>query len=507
MLLSGYLIVRGFRRHLGWSLQQTQRLLYSSTSSPAEEADSICELAASNLRYGPGATAEVGQDMREHFHCRHVVLFTDSFIRHHLPCFDVVCESLERSQVPFTVYDQVRVEPNDQSFRHAIRFLQKECPDYDGVVALGGGSVIDTAKAANLYACHPPMSKNDDDDGFYTYVNPPIGQGQPIPGHVHPLVAIATTAGTGSETTGVAIFDDTPTRSKTGIAHRHLKPALGILDPRNIESLPASVATYSGLDVLCHALESYTALPYNKRQPKPSSPLLRPAYQGSNPISDVWSLHALQTAAVQLPRAVLLDNDMTAKSQMLLASAAAGLGFGNAGVHLCHGMSYPISSQVKPTYTTPAGYNNNNMNSSTDHALIPHGLSVIVAAPAVFSWTGGGGAAVTNDDDRHETAARILQTARWQREGTRKGTQSTTTTTTTTRRRSGHAGLWLADEIRHLCQVLQVPLGLRQFGYAAADIPALVEGTIPQHRVTKISPRPVQRQDLEDLFWAALDDE
>jgi hydroxyacid-oxoacid transhydrogenase len=449
---------------------------FSTTTSGEVELDSICELAASNLRYGRGATKEVGQDLSQHFRCRNVVVFTDPVVRQ-LACFDTLQESLEQNGVHYTVYDEVRVEPNDVSFRHAIDFLRKDIYSYDGVVALGGGSVIDTAKAANLYACHPPKD-------FYDYVNAPTGKNLPIPGKVKPLIAIPTTAGTGSETTGVAIFDDSPTRCKTAIANRHLKPALGILDPANTETMPRKVATYSGLDVICHAMESYTALPFNLR-PKPSSPVFRPAYQGSNPISDVWSLFALETAARALPLAVVENEQQEqAQSEMLLASSAAGMGFGNAGVHLCHGMSYPISAQVKDSYKGKA------YEHVVDHALVPHGLSVIVSAPAVFSWT------AVACPERHERVAQILQSARWQREGKARSTS--------TKQESSDIGLWLADEIRDLGHCLDVNLGLRQFGYNEEDIPDLVDGTIQQHRVTKISLRHVERADLEGLFLKAL---
>ena len=294
-----------------------------SSNDSGFEMDQVCELAASNLRFGPGATAEVGQDLAEHFRCKRIAIFTDPNIAG-LDCMRVLLQSLEENKLDYFVYDQVRIEPNDRSFQHAIEFLSNQ--EYEAVVALGGGSVIDTAKAANLYACHPPK------ESFYDYVNPPLGRGKPIPGPVKPLIAIPTTAGTGSETTGVCIFDDTATKSKTGIANRHLKPALGIVDPNNTVTLPGPVAKYSGLDVLCHAIESYTALPFSKRH-KPTSPVLRPAYQGSNPISDVWSLFALRTTAEFLTAAVNLDDPQhdEARAKMLLASSAAGMGFGNAG--------------------------------------------------------------------------------------------------------------------------------------------------------------------------------
>ena len=131
-----------------------------------------------------------------------------------------------------------------------------------------------------------------------------------MPGPLKPLMAIPTTAGTGSETTGVAIFDLERLHAKTGIAHRRLKPTLGYLDPENTRTMPSAVAASTGLDILSHAVESYTAMPFTDR-PRPERPILRPAYQGSNPISDVWSLQALRMVAQFLVRAVEDSDDET----------------------------------------------------------------------------------------------------------------------------------------------------------------------------------------------------
>lgn len=160
----------------------------------------------------------------------------------------------------------------------------------------------------------------------------------PITKALAPLIAIPTTAGTGSETTGTAIFDLVSKKAKTGIAHRNLKPTLGICDPLNTRTMPSAVHSSSGLDVLCHSLESWTAIPYYERIPRPSNPILRPAYQGANPISDIFSLQALRDTVKYLPRAVKDPDDFEAQSKMLLAATLAGVGFGNAGVHLCHGL-------------------------------------------------------------------------------------------------------------------------------------------------------------------------
>lgn len=203
----------------------------------------------------------------------------------------------------------------------------------DAYLAVGGGSVIDTAKLMNLYSIYPTAPLSD-------FIAAPSGAGRPITQPLHPLIAVPTTAGTGSETTGTAIFDLVRQRAKTGVAHRALKPLLGICDPLNTRSMPAAVKASSGLDVLCHALESWTAIPYTERTPRPENPLLRPAYQGANPISDVFSLHALRRTVKYLPRAVRDPDDEEAQREMLLAATLAGVGFGNAGVHLCHGMSH-----------------------------------------------------------------------------------------------------------------------------------------------------------------------
>jgi hydroxyacid-oxoacid transhydrogenase len=415
--------------------------------------DTAFQMSASNIRFGQGITREVGLDLQE-LGARRVLLVIDPALVT-LPVGQTVLAALDEAKLEVTRFDQVRVEPTDASFHAATAVAT--AGRFDAFVAVGGGSTIDTAKAANLYSTYPA--------DFFDYVNAPVGRGLPVPGPLKPLIAIPTTAGTGSETTGVAIFDFVSRKVKTGIAHRYLKPTLGIIDPDNTRTLPPAVAASAGLDVLSHALESYTAIPFNQR-PKPARPIERPAYQGSNPISDIWSLRALEICAAYLPRAVADPGDDEARGQMLLAAAMAGIGFGNAGVHLPHGMSYPVAGMVRDF--RPVGYD-------TDHAMVPHGISVILNTPAVARFT------AQACPERHLRVAAVLGAD-------------------ISRARPEDAGKILADQVIRIMRELQMPNGLKAVGYTAADIPALVEGTLPQHRVTKLSPRPAGPEELAALF-------
>jgi len=416
------------------------------------------EMATSNIRFGTGVTREVGMDLVD-LGIRRALVVTDQTVAQLAPV-QTVLSALETAGVEAVLYDRVRVEPTDGSFRDAIQFANAH--PADGIVAVGGGSVIDTAKALNLYTTYPPSD-------FLDYVNAPIGKAMPVPGPLKPLIAIPTTAGTGSETTGVSIFDFTELHAKTGIASRRLKPTLGMLDPENTRTMPRHVAASSGLDILSHAIESFTALPYSSR-PRPASPALRPAYQGSNPISDIWSLQALRIVARCLIASVEDPGNDEARAQMILAASYAGVGFGNAGVHLPHGMSYAVSGQVRD-FRLP-GY-------PSDHPLVPHGISVILNAPAVFRFT-----AVANPA-RHLQAAEAL--------GAHVADAH-----------ADDAGKILADRIVWFMERLAVPNGLKAVGYTSTDIPRLVEGTLPQHRVTKLSPRPAGPEEFARLFEESM---
>ena len=411
----------------------------------------------SSIKYGPGVTREVGYEMRRLGAAR-VMVVTDPGLSDS-EAVGVVLQALRVESIDAVLYDRVRVEPTDGSFQEAAAFATEG--GFDGFVAVGGGSSMDTAKAANLYSTHPAE--------FLTYVNAPIGDGAPVPGPLKPLIAVPTTSGTGSETTGTAVFDLLAIKAKTAIAHRALRPSMGLVDPDNTRTQPKMVTACSGLDVLCHGLESYTALPFHMR-PAPDGPGARPTYQGSNPISDVWATRAVEMVAKSLVRAVRDADDDDARAEMLLAATFAGVGFGNAGVHLPHGMSYPVSGMVSGY--VPADYPGGS-------AIVPHGMSVALNAPAVFRFT------APADPGRHLEAARLLGA-----DVTDAGPED--------------AGDVLADAIVHLLRAIDMPNGLSAVGYGPDDVGRLAAGTLPQHRVTKLSPRPADEADLRRLFLDSM---
>jgi hydroxyacid-oxoacid transhydrogenase len=417
-------------------------------------------MTTSNLKYGHGVTSEIGEDFRE-FKTQHVLLITDPYLRD-LPPVKTVLKSLNDANIKYTIYDEVKIEPTDKSYFHAIDFAKKL--KFDAICAVGGGSVIDTAKAVNLYTTYPV-------DDFYTYVNAPLGKSTPVPGPLKHLIAVPTTAGTGSESTGVAIFDIESLHAKSGIAHRYLKPSLAIVDPENTKTLTKEIAVATGFDVLCHSIESYTAIPFNKR-PYPKSPKFRPSYQGSNPISDIWALKALEMTSKNIKKIFQDPTDVEARENMILAASFAAIGFGNAGVHLCHGMSYPVSGMAHQFDYVPKGF------PSKEH-FVPHGISVVLNAPAVFRFCG------TAVPERCLKAAEILGAD-------------------VKNAKLSEAGEILSNTLAKLMKEVEVPNGLNEIGFTEKHIPDLVKGTMPQHRVTQLMPLKFTEKDLANMFRESM---
>jgi alcohol dehydrogenase class IV len=349
------------------------------------------------------------------------------------------------------------VEPTADSFQEAADFAVEG--SFDGFVAVGGGTSIDTAKVSDLIATHGGE--------IMDYVNPPIGGGKQPPSPLRPLLAIPTTSGTGAEATTVAILDIPDQRVKTGISHAYMRPVRGIVDPDLTMTLPAEVTSSAGLDVVCHAAESYISKPYDER-PKAASPDERPPYQGANPIADMWSAKALEYGGKYLRRAVENGEDVEARGAMMLGASLAGIGFGSAGVHIPHACSYPIAG-LKHEYQPP-GY-------PKDHPFVPHGWSVIVTAPAAFRFT------YDAMPERHRRVAELLSG-----ETIEKADENT-----------------LPEILIHLMKDVGAPRGVRELGYSEDDIDQLVEGAMKQQRLLVGTPKEVTEEDLANILRESMD--
>lgn len=426
----------------------------------ATKGETIFTVDPVALKYGAGALRELGADAKALGMTR-VMLVTDSTLAALEPV-TIARDALRAARLDVVVYDRVRVEPTDTSFRDAAAFAQEG--RFDGFVSVGGGSVIDTAKAANLYSTYPA--------DLLDYVNAPIGKAIPVPGPLKPHLACPTTAGTGSETTAVAIFDLEESQVKTGISSKFLRPSKAVVDPTATYSLPAGVVACTGFDVLTHAIESYTARLFTSRD-APADPALRPPYQGANPWSDGGALRAIELGGRYLVRAVTDPSDTEARDNLTFAATLAGMAFGNAGVHIPHAMSYSVAG-LNHRYVAD-GYEE--AHQKTGHGMVPHGLSVVINAPAAFRFT------ADTAPERHLVAARAL--------GATEGSVE-------------DAGEVLATQLEKMMRATGIPSGLQALGYGEGDIPALVDGAWKQQRLLVMAPKAVTRDDLAALYKGAM---
>ncbi len=424
---------------------------------PTPGGDTAFTVSPPRIKFGRGALRELGHDAKA-LGVRRTALFTDADVAKLEPVA-IAKASLNAAGIDVVVFDEVEVEPTDRSFKRAAAFAAEGA--FDGFVSVGGGSVMDTCKAANLYANHPA-------DDFLAYVNAPIGKALPVPGPLQPHIACPTTFGTASECTAMAIFDLLEMEVKTGISHPSLKPVLGIIDPDNLSTLPAEIVAANAFDVFSHAIESYTAVPYTRRQ-APADPGARPVYQGANPMSDLNCLEAIRLIGANLVDAV--KNPTPDRFEALAFSGMlAGIGFGNAGCHLPHAMSYAVAGLVRDYQ--PKGWRSN-------HPMVPHGISVIVNAPAVFRRM------APACPDRHLTAAAAM------------GADIAGA-------RAEDAGEILAGRVADLMRETGMPNGNGGVGYSEEDLDALTERADAQQRLVKMAPMPVDKAMIREMFRDSL---
>lgn len=421
--------------------------------------ETVFTYAAPALKFGRGSAREVGYDVAG-WGARRVLIVTDPGVAaagHSA----TVAESLTSAGLAVTTYDGSHVEPTDLSLTDAVEFARAAGP-FDAVVAVGGGSSIDTAKAIALLVTNP--------GDLMDYINAPVGKARAPQHPVLPLVAVPTTTGTGSESTTICVLDVLALKVKTGISHPALRPRLAVVDPTFAATQPAGVVAAAGMDILCHALESYTARWYGEFPAKQADQ--RVPYCGSNPISDAWSersLGLLSTAFRAAVRAAGREEEAppSAADDMALAATFAGLGFGNAGVHIPHANAYPIAGRVRDFH--PAGY-------PADEPMIPHGMAVSLTAPEAFRFT------FDAAPERHLRAARLLDPSV-----------------------DGAGPDVLPRVIATLMQDIEIPNGLSAVGYGVGDVDDLVGGALQQQRLLATAPKEVTPDDLAGVIRASME--
>ncbi|WP_329253605.1 iron-containing alcohol dehydrogenase [Actinoallomurus sp. NBC_01490] len=417
--------------------------------------ESVFTYGAPQLKFGAGSSAEIGYDLTQYGARRALVVTDPGVAATGGP--QRIAGQLKEYGIEAEVFDRVHVEPTDASMKEAVAYARETGP-WDAIVAVGGGSSIDTAKAINL------LTTNDGE--LADYLNPPIGAGRAPARPLNPLVAVPTTTGTGAESTTVCVLDVLDLRVKTGISHPRLRPALAVVDPELIRTQPAGVTASAGMDIVCHALESYTARAYTSYERK--RPEQRVPYCGANPVSDMWSEHALALIARSFRTAVRDGDDLTARTEMALAATFAGLGFGNAGVHIPHANAYPIAGQVKDFH--PDGY-------PEEEPMVPHGMAVALTAPEAFRFTFEAG------PDRHVRAAELLDPEL---------------------DRSADPSEYLPAALLRLMRDIGLPNGIGATGYTESDVPDLVVGTMKQQRLLATAPREVTEEDVAGILTRSL---
>ena len=419
-------------------------------------SETVFTYAAPALKFGSGAVDEIGHDVAALGVRRALVVTDPGLLATGHP--ERVAESLRAAGVEALVQDSARVEPSDASLDEAV-VGARAAGGVDGVVAVGGGSSIDTAKAVALMLTNPGELIN--------YVNAPVGGGRAPEAPLLPVVAVPTTTGTGSESTTICVLDVLDQHVKSGISHVRLRPVLAVVDPDLTVSQPAGVTAAAGMDILCHALESWTARPYTAYERK--RPEQRVPYCGANPIADMWAERSLRLLAGAFRRAVADGEDRQARGEMALAATFAGLGFGNAGVHIPHANAYPVAGRVHDLATDfrPKGY-------EVTEPMVPHGMAVAMTAPAAFALT------FDADPARHLAAADWLDPEG--AHGTNDGRER------------------LPSVLRALMRDIGLPSGLAEIGYGEHDIDGLVDGAMKQQRLLATAPLEVGAEDVAQVI-------
>jgi alcohol dehydrogenase class IV len=386
--------------------------------------------------FGNGAIQKLGE-LLKNMNARNIFLITDKGIVQS-GILRTVMNILDKDNFQVKVFDGTTPEPPISVVLECYDYAKKEI-NADVIIGLGGGSSIDLAKVVALLVAHGGRPQ----DYF--------GENA-IPSPIAPLIAIPTTAGTGSEVTSVAVVTDTDNNIKVGISNNYLRPAVALLDPELTLQLPPYVTACSGIDALAHAIEAYLAKDFKYIQA--DGDIL---FQGSAPISDTLALQAIELISKNLITAVQQGTNLEARSNMLLGSLLAGLAFSNAGTAAAHALAYPIGGLAKS----------------------PHGEVTGLLLPYVIDFN----ARTMEDKIRRLSQALLIPSANY---------QSSLDTTKAV--------------VAHIIDILQqigLPTRLSSIGITKEQLPEIAEKAIKIERLIRNNPRTATIKGFIDLLEKA----
>jgi alcohol dehydrogenase class IV len=428
-----------------------------SVSAPKHrlEPETVWHLQMPELRFGRNAVSELGFQFRDLgvSEGAHGLVITDENLVD-LGHATRVTDELGDAGFETDVYDSVEREPSIAAIEECLSFVRDEKGEegYDFYVGFGGGSCMDTAKATRAVI--------ENGGEVLDYVAEPTGEGEALTESNVPLILMPTTAGTGAETSPVAILSVEEKNIKEGISSNHVRADAAVLDPTFTTTLPPDITARTAMDALDHAIEGYTTHEFDSLL-RASDPASRPTYAGRTPITNQFSEAAISLLSNNVRQVVNNGDDIEARSAMLqgaLFGAIAGL---TAGATLCHAMAYPVGNRY--------------------HTF--HGETIAVLTPAS---TLGYNAA--SDPERFARVAEML---------------GADTSGMHTRDAAMEAK---AEYIRLQRDLNVLPSGLAELAdITEEDIDWLAAQTVEtQERLLRTNPRPVTQEDVHDIFMDSL---
>lgn len=392
---------------------------------------------AGAIYFGKGATDQLGEIARE-LGSGHALLVTDkTLVKAGLA--DQVQSRLSSSGLRVTLFDGGEPEPSIDALLRCHEFSSREKPDL--LVGLGGGSNMDLAKTVGVLLTHGGKPRDY------------MGEGR-VPGPILPLIAIPTTAGTGSEVTHAGILTDTENNIKVAISSNYLRPRAAVVDPLMTVTCPPKATADSGIDALTHAVEAFMATDSSQLEIPDGEVSI---YQGRNPLGNAMVEPAVGLIVQHLANAVRNGEDIVAREAMHLAALIAGMGFSNVGVGAVHALEYPIGGAVHCS----------------------HGCGNGLLLPYVMEF---------NKPVRVKTLARLAELMGLQVKGLSAEV-------------SADAAI---DRVRTLRKEIGIPDKLREIGVQEHQLRSFAEAAFGIKRLMRSNARPATVNDLEGILQAAF---